>query len=72
MAMPAGFTTDGVPVGFELLGSAWSDQRLVAMAYAYEQAVKPRRPSPTTPALVDAGRAGAVRAWTSGSTSTGA
>ena len=53
MAMPAGFTSDGVPVGFELLGSAWSDQRLVAMAYAYEQAVKPRRPSPTTPALVD-------------------
>ena len=53
MAMPAGFTTDGVPIGFELLGPAWSDQRLVAMAYAYEQAVKPRRRAPTTPALVD-------------------
>lgn len=53
MAMPAGFTTDGVPIGFELLGPAWSDQRLVAMAYAYEQAVKPRRPAPTTPALVN-------------------
>jgi Asp-tRNA(Asn)/Glu-tRNA(Gln) amidotransferase A subunit family amidase len=55
MAMPAGFTADGVPVGFELLGPAWSDQRLVAMAFAYEQAAKPRRPAPTTPTLV-AGR----------------
>ena len=52
MAMPAGFTPDGVPIGFELLGPAWSDQRLVAMAFAYEQAAKPRRPAPTTPPLV--------------------
>jgi len=52
MAMPAGFTTDGVPIGFELLGPAWSDQRLVALAYAYEQAARPRRPAPTTPPLV--------------------
>ncbi len=53
MAMPAGFTTDGVPIGFELLGPAWSDARLLALAYAYEQAVHPRRPSPTTPRLVN-------------------
>ena len=32
---------------FELLGPAWSDQRLLAMAYAYEQSAKPRRPAPT-------------------------
>jgi hypothetical protein len=53
MAMPAGFTIDGVPIGFELLGPAWSDQRLLAMAYAYEQSAKPRRPAPTTPPLVN-------------------
>jgi Asp-tRNA(Asn)/Glu-tRNA(Gln) amidotransferase A subunit family amidase len=52
MAMPAGFTNDGVPIGFELLGPAWSDQRLVAMAYAYERAARPRRAPPTTPPLV--------------------
>jgi Asp-tRNA(Asn)/Glu-tRNA(Gln) amidotransferase A subunit family amidase len=52
MAMPAGLTSDGVPIGFELLGPAWSDQRLVSMAFAYEQAAKPRRPAPTTPPLV--------------------
>jgi hypothetical protein len=52
MAMPAGFTPDGVPIGFELLGPAWSDQRLVSLAYAYEQAARPRRRAPTTPPLV--------------------
>jgi amidase len=52
MAMPAGFTTDGVPIGLELLGPAWSDRRLVSMAFAYEQAARPRRPAPTTPPLV--------------------
>jgi Asp-tRNA(Asn)/Glu-tRNA(Gln) amidotransferase A subunit family amidase len=53
MAMPAGFTPDGVPIGFELLGSAWSDQRLMSLAYAYEQVARPRRPAPTTPPLVN-------------------
>ena len=71
MAMPAGFTTDGVPVGFEMLGPAWSDQRLVAMAFAYEQAARPRRPAPTTPALVD-GRVPPARTWNfAGTTPTG-
>ena len=33
IAMPAGFTDDGVPVGIELLGPAWSEPKLLAMAY---------------------------------------
>jgi Asp-tRNA(Asn)/Glu-tRNA(Gln) amidotransferase A subunit family amidase len=52
LAVPAGFTDDGVPIGMELLGPAWSDARLLAMGFAYEQAMKPRRSPPTTPALV--------------------
>jgi Asp-tRNA(Asn)/Glu-tRNA(Gln) amidotransferase A subunit family amidase len=52
LAAPAGFTDDGVPVGLELLGRAWSEPQLLALAYAYEQATRPRRHPPTTPALV--------------------
>ena len=60
MALPAGFTTDGVPIGFELLGPAWSDARLVSLAFAYEQATRPRRAAPTTPPLVNGAVPGPV------------
>ena len=53
IGMPAGFTDDGVPVGVELMGAAWSEPRLLAVAFAYEQATHPRRPPPATPALVN-------------------
>jgi amidase len=56
LAIPAGFTNDGLPVGLELLGRPFSDTRLVALAYAFEQApggVRRRAPS-TTPPLIDA------------------
>jgi len=53
ISMPAGFTDDGVPVGIELLGRAWTESKLLAIAYAYEQATHHRRPPSTTPALVN-------------------
>jgi Asp-tRNA(Asn)/Glu-tRNA(Gln) amidotransferase A subunit family amidase len=53
MSMPAGFTSDGLPIGVELLGAAWRESQLLTIAYAYEQAVHPRRPPTTTPALVN-------------------
>ena len=56
LSMPAGFTPDGLPIGVELLGRPLADARLVALAYDYEQATRPRRAPSTTPALVD-GRA---------------
>jgi Asp-tRNA(Asn)/Glu-tRNA(Gln) amidotransferase A subunit family amidase len=59
VSMPAGFTADGVPVGIELMGAAWSEAKLLALAYAYEQATHPRRPPQATPALVN-GRAPAT------------
>jgi amidase len=62
ISMPAGFTDDGVPVGIELLGRAWTEPRLLAIAYAYEQATHPRRPPSTTPALVN-GKAPALRTF---------
>ena len=52
LSAPAGFTADGLPIGIELLGRPFEDAKLVAMAYAYEQAVQPRRPPASTPELV--------------------
>jgi Asp-tRNA(Asn)/Glu-tRNA(Gln) amidotransferase A subunit family amidase len=52
ISVPAGFSEDLLPVGVELLGQPFADAELVAMAYAYEQLVHPRRPPTTTPELV--------------------
>jgi Asp-tRNA(Asn)/Glu-tRNA(Gln) amidotransferase A subunit family amidase len=62
ISMPAGFTADGVPIGIELFGRPWDESKLLAMAFDYEQAVQPRRPPVTTPALVN-GRAPAPRSF---------
>ncbi|MBY0490245.1 MAG: amidase [Gemmatimonadaceae bacterium] len=53
IAMPVGFTADGLPVSVELLGKGFSDERLVALAFAYEQTGARRRAPTTTPALVN-------------------
>jgi amidase len=34
----------GLPVGVSFIGKAWSEPRLVALAYAFEQATKNRKP----------------------------
>ena len=50
--VPMGYTRGGLlPAGLTLLGRAWSDARLIALAYSYEQATRHRRPPPTTPPL---------------------
>jgi amidase len=51
IVVPGGFTPDGLPVGVELLGRAWSEPQLIKFAYAYEQATHHRRPPASTPAL---------------------
>jgi amidase len=53
LSLPAGFTTDGVPVGIELLGRPWSEPMLLSLGYSYEQGSHHRRPPPTTPPLLD-------------------
>ncbi|MBP7778251.1 MAG: amidase [Acidobacteria bacterium] len=53
LSMPAGFTVDGLPVGIELLGPAFSEAALLARAYAWEQAAAPRRAPFSTPPLVN-------------------
>jgi Asp-tRNA(Asn)/Glu-tRNA(Gln) amidotransferase A subunit family amidase len=51
IVVPAGFTPDGLPVGVELLGRAWSEPQLIKLAYSYEQATHHRRPPASTPEL---------------------
>ena len=43
VTVPAG-EVYGLPVGISFIGTAWTERRLVALAYAYEQATKHRRP----------------------------
>jgi amidase len=52
IAMPAGFSNDGLPIALELLGGAWEEAKLLKYAYAWEQATKPRRAPFSTPPLV--------------------
>ena len=37
VSVPAGFVS-GLPVGISFMGPAWSEPRLLALAYAFEQA----------------------------------
>jgi Asp-tRNA(Asn)/Glu-tRNA(Gln) amidotransferase A subunit family amidase len=49
ISIPAGFTEDGLPVGLELLGSAFSESALLKIAFAYERVAMPRHPPKSTP-----------------------
>jgi amidase len=52
ITVPMGWVRDGMlPVGLQFLGRAWTEDRLIGLAYAYEQATRHRRPPPTTPPL---------------------
>ena len=51
LSMPAGFTTDGLPVGVELLAAPFDEPLLVELAAGYEAHADPRRPPDSTPAL---------------------
>jgi len=53
IAIPAGFSTDGLPIALELLGGAWEESKLLKYAFAWEQAIKPRKAPFSTPPLVD-------------------
>jgi amidase len=55
LTIPAGYVS-GLPVGVTFTGPRWSEPRLIALAYAFEQAAAVRRP----PALVPSVSAGAA------------
>ena len=47
VTVPAGFIGGRYPAGISFLGRMWDDQRLLAIAAAYEQATRHRRPPAT-------------------------
>ena len=49
LTVPAGFTADGLPVGLEFLGRAFTEEMLLRFGFAYEQATRHRRPPGTAP-----------------------
>lgn len=51
LIVPAGATTDGVPVSISFVGPAYSEPRLLAYGYAYEQATRRLPIAATTPSL---------------------
>lgn len=51
LIVPAGFTTDDLPVALSFLGPAFSEARLLAIGYSFEQATRARRLPMHTPLL---------------------
>lgn len=51
VTVPMGFTKAGLPIGLSFFGMAYGEPRLLALAYAYEQATQHRKAPDSAPAL---------------------
>jgi amidase len=53
ITLPMGFSKQGLPLGLSLLGRPYSEARLIALAYAFEQATGHRRPPDSVSTTAD-------------------
>jgi aspartyl-tRNA(Asn)/glutamyl-tRNA(Gln) amidotransferase subunit A len=47
ISVPCGFSSEGMPIGLQLMGSHFKEETLLQTAYAFEQSAKsalPRKP----------------------------
>ena len=51
LSVPMGFTRGGLPVGLQIVGKLFSERKLLAYAFAYEQVTKHRRSPASFPEL---------------------
>ena len=51
ITVPAGFTSDDLPVGISFLGRPYSEGTMIKLAYSYEQGTLHRKPPESTPPL---------------------
>ncbi len=51
ISVPAGYTSDGLPVGITFLGRGYDEPTILKLAYGYEQATMHRKAPGTTPKL---------------------
>ena len=51
LVVPAGFTTDDLPVGISFFGKAFTEPKILALGYSFEQATHALRRPKHTPAL---------------------
>jgi len=49
--VPSGFTSDGLPIGFEILGRPWSEPALIKLASGFEAVTHNRKVPASTPPL---------------------
>jgi amidase len=50
VTVPAGYVS-GLPVGLSFVGPRWTEPRLIALAYAFEQATPARQPPGLAPSI---------------------
>ncbi len=46
ISVPCGFTTAGLPIGLQIIGPHWREEKVLQLAYAYEQATAWHKRSP--------------------------